>query len=161
YDDTGRALLDGASGAAVVCLGHGNERVAAKMAEQAGTIAFAHGSQFVTPPVLELADRLAACAGDPGSRVYFASGGSEANETALKLASGSRGARGRPDRPHVVSRDISYPGATLGALAMSGPRHRRQLYEPLLTSLPRSATCYCYRCPFGVEPAGCALECAD
>src|SRR5262245_17327669 len=74
YDDTGRALLDGASGAAVVCIGHGNERVAAKMAEQAGTIAFAHGSQFVTPPVLELADRLAACAGDPGSRVYFASG---------------------------------------------------------------------------------------
>src|SRR4051795_11131432 len=78
FDQAGRRFLDGASGAAVVCLGHGNARIADRLAAQARKLAFAHGSQFVTPEVLALADRLASYSGDPDSRVYFASGGSEA-----------------------------------------------------------------------------------
>ena len=86
YDTAGRAILDGASGAAVVCLGHGNRRIIERLTAQASTIAFAHTSVFVTAPLLQLAERVARYTGDPAARVYFVSGGSEATETALKVA---------------------------------------------------------------------------
>jgi adenosylmethionine-8-amino-7-oxononanoate aminotransferase len=161
YDEDGHAILDGASGAAVSCLGHGNRRIADRMAAQAGVLAFAHGSQFVSPQVLELADRLAAKSACPRSRVYFASGGSEATETALKIALAYHSASGVPSRQRVVSRSVSYHGATLGALAMTGHKQRRRLYESLITPFPKIPTCYCYRCPYGLAPASCAVECAD
>jgi adenosylmethionine-8-amino-7-oxononanoate aminotransferase len=61
----------------------------------------------------------------------------------------------------VVSRTISYHGATLGALAMTGLRIRRQTYEPLLPVFPRILTCYCYRCPLSLDVATCGDACAD
>ena len=161
YDESGRAILDGASGAAVVCLGHGNRRIIDRMAAQAGTIAFAHTSAFVTEPVLELAARLAAYSGDPKARVYFVSGGSEATETALKIARTYQIARGRPDRHMMMSRSISYHGATIGALGMTGLTGRRMPYEPMLPQFPKVATCYAYRCAAGRDPDGCSVECAD
>jgi adenosylmethionine-8-amino-7-oxononanoate aminotransferase len=161
YDEHGRAILDGASGAAVACLGHGNARIADRMAAQARTLAFAHGSQFVSPQVLELADRLAAKSGCPDSRVYFASGGSEATETALKIALAYHSASGAPRRQRVVSRSVSYHGATFGALAMTGHQQRRRLYESLIAPFPKIPAGYCYRCPYGLDPASCAVECAD
>lgn len=161
YDESGRPILDGSSGAAVVCLGHGNQRVVEKMAAQAQRVAFAHTSTFVTRPLLELADRLAAYCCDPTARVYFVSGGSEATETALKLARTYQTAAGHPNRYVVISRAISYHGASLGALAMTGLRSRRQMYEPLLPQFPRVQTCYCYRCPMGLDPERCSIECAD
>lgn len=161
YDEDGRAILDGVSGAAVVCLGHGNQRVVARMAEQAARVAFAHTSAFVTRPLLELASRLAGYTGDPASRVYFVSGGSEATETALKIARTYQVAAGRPDRVVVLSRAISYHGATMGALSVTGALKRRLVYEPFLMQFPRVSTCYCYRCPLGLDPRSCNVECAD
>lgn len=161
YDRSGRAILDGAAGAAVVCLGHGNERVIQRLTAQAQSVAFAHTSTFVTTPVLELAERLAAYTSDPTARVYFVSGGSEGIETALKIARTYQLAVGRPKRHAVVSRAISYHGATMGALAMTGLLQRRRPYEPLLSQFPKVATCYCYRCPVNREPATCDVECAD
>jgi adenosylmethionine-8-amino-7-oxononanoate aminotransferase len=148
YDDTGRAILDAAAGAAVVCLGHGNRRVIERMKAQAEQVAFAHTSAFVTVPVLELARRLAGYTPDPDARVYFVSGGSEANETAIKIHA-------------IISRTISYHGATAAALSTSGLLQRRRPYEPILSQWPRVATCYCYRCPVGRDPALCDIECAD
>lgn len=161
YAADGRAILDGASGAAVACLGHGHERIVQRLAAQAQTIAFAHTSAFVTTPVLELAERLAGYAGDAKARVYFVSGGSEAIETALKIARAYQLAVGQPSRHRIVSRAISYHGATMGALATTGLQLRRTPYEPLLAPLPKVATCYCYRCPVGREPHLCDVECAD
>ena len=161
YDSDGRAILDGASGAAVVCLGHGNQRVIQRLTAQAQTIAFAHTSTFITTPVLELAERLAAYTGDPNARVYFVSGGSEATETALKIARTYQLAVGRPKRHMVISRAISYHGATMGALAMTGLLLRRRPYQPILSQFPKVATCYCYRCPVDREPDTCEVECAD
>ncbi len=161
YDDRGRPILDGASGAAVVCLGHGHPRILDRMRAQAATVAFAHTSAFVTEPLLALARRLADYSGDPGARVYFVSGGSEATETALKIARTYQIAIGRPDRHVVISRTTSYHGATMGSLAMTGLLLRRRPYEPLLSQFPRVATCYCYRCPVGREPDSCGTACAD
>jgi len=160
YDEQDRPILDGSSGAAVVSLGHGHPRVIERIRAQASAVAFTHSFAFVTRPVLELSERLAARYGDPRARVLFASGGSEATETALKLARIWHLARGLPGKHRVVSRATSYHGATLGALAMTGLLPRRRDFEPLLQPFPRAATPYCYRCPFGREPNDCALECA-
>jgi adenosylmethionine-8-amino-7-oxononanoate aminotransferase len=161
YDTDGRAILDGASGAAVACLGHGHRRVVERMKAQAEKIAFAHTSAFVTTPVLELARRLAAYTTDPDARVYFVSGGSEANETAIKIARTYQLALGETRRSAILSRTTSFHGATLGALSATGVLLRRRPYEPMLMQWPRVATCYCYRCPVGRDPELCEVECAD
>jgi adenosylmethionine-8-amino-7-oxononanoate aminotransferase len=160
YDENDRQILDGSSGAAVVSLGHAHPRVVERLRAQASQVAFTHGFAYVTQPAIELSGRLAAYAGDPRARVLFASGGSEATETALKLARLWHLARGAPSRHRIVSRSISYHGATLGALSMTGLLGRRRDFEPLLQQFPRAATAYCYRCPFGLDPSRCGLECA-
>jgi adenosylmethionine-8-amino-7-oxononanoate aminotransferase len=161
YDASGRQFVDGSSGAAVACLGHAHPRMVAALAAQAGRVAFAHTSVWVSEPLMELADRLVARTPDPDSRVYFASGGSEAVETALKLVRTYQLAKGRPGKHRVVSRNISYHGATMGALSMTGLLVRRAVYAPLLAPFPRTSTCYCYRCPFGLAPESCRVECAS
>lgn len=161
FDQSGRAILDGSAGAAVVCLGHGNARLIDCLRRQSETIAFAHTSTFVTEPVLEFAERLARFTGDADARVYFVSGGSEATETALKIARTYQLAVGESNRHIIVSRSLSYHGGTLGALAMTGVTQRRRPYEPLLAQFPRVPTCYCYRCPVGRDPQWCEVECAD
>jgi adenosylmethionine-8-amino-7-oxononanoate aminotransferase len=161
YDQAGRPILDGSAGAAVVCLGHGNRRVTESLRRQSETVAFAHTSTFVTEAVLEYAERLTRFTGDPDARVYFVSGGSEATETALKIARTYQLAVGEASRHVILSRSLSYHGATLGALAMSGVVQRRRPYDPLLAQFPRIATCYCYRCPVGRDPQLCDVECAD
>jgi adenosylmethionine-8-amino-7-oxononanoate aminotransferase len=160
YDEHDRQILDGSSGAAVVSLGHGHPRIVERLRVQASEVAFTHGFAYVTRPLIELAGRLAAYTGDARARVLFASGGSEATETGLKLARAWQLARGLPTKHRVVSRSVSYHGATLGALSMTGLLGRRRDFEPLLQQFPRAATAYCYRCPFGLDQAHCGLECA-
>jgi len=160
YTEDDRQILDGSSGAAVVSLGHGHARIAERLHAQASEVAFTHGFAYVTRPLMELSARLAAYAGDPRARVLFASGGSEATETALKLARVWQLARGLPAKHRIVSRSVSYHGATLGALSMTGLLGRRRDFEPLLQQFPRAATAYCYRCPFGLDPARCDVQCA-
>jgi adenosylmethionine-8-amino-7-oxononanoate aminotransferase len=160
YDDRGRRILDGASGAAVVSLGHGNERLVRVMAEQARTLAFAHLSTFTNDPILRLSEKVASLLPEPLNRVYFTSGGSETVEAALKLARAYHMEGGQTQRYKVVSRTVSYHGATIGALSMTGQHLRRGKYLPLLISFPRVATCYCYRCPYGLSPRSCDVECA-
>jgi adenosylmethionine-8-amino-7-oxononanoate aminotransferase len=89
YTAEGRRYLDASGGAAVVTIGHGVEEVARAMAEQAAQLAYVHSSQFHTAIAEKLAERILALAPEGmrrGGRVYFTSGGSEATETALKLA---------------------------------------------------------------------------
>jgi adenosylmethionine-8-amino-7-oxononanoate aminotransferase len=160
FDEDDRQILDGSSGAAVVSLGHAHPRIVERLRAQAAQVAFTHGFAYVSRPLIDLAERLAGYAGDPRARVLFASGGSEATETALKLARAWHLARGVPSKYRIVSRSISYHGATIGALSMTGLLGRRRDFEPLLLQFPRAATAYCYRCPFGLQPAGCARECA-
>jgi adenosylmethionine-8-amino-7-oxononanoate aminotransferase len=160
----GQRYLDASGGAAVVTIGHGVPEIGRAMAEQATQLAYAHTSQFHTEPAEKLARRLLALAPrgmrDQG-RVYFTSGGSEATETALKLARQYWLERGEKKRYRVVSRSQSYHGASLGALSVSGNIRRREPFAPMLHEWGHIVPCYCYRCPLGLEYPSCNVDCAD
>ena len=160
YDSAGKRYIDGSAGAAVVGIGHGVKEITQAMVLQAEKISFAHGSQFTSEASIELAAKLIPLAPEGMTRVYFLSGGSEAVETSVKLARQYQVERGKPEKFKVISRWTSYHGNTLGALALSGHAARRRLYLPLMLHTPHIAPPYCYRCPFGLRPESCALECA-
>jgi adenosylmethionine-8-amino-7-oxononanoate aminotransferase len=163
-DKSGRRFLDAAGQAAVVSIGHGVRAVARSMAEQASQLAFAHTTQFHSEAAERLATRLLALAPvnfHSGGRVYFTSGGSEATETAIKLARQYHLERGEPQRYRVISRRQSYHGSTLGAMTVSGNAARRAPYQPLLAEWGHVAPCFCYHCPFDKEFPDCATACAD
>ncbi len=129
---SGKTVIDGSGGAAVACIGHGNKRVAAAMAEQAGRMAYAHTGFFTSEPAEALADLL--LADEPGglSHAFFVSSGSEAMEAAIKLARQFFIEAGQPRRTQFIARRQSYHGTTLGALSAGGHLARRAPYEPLL-----------------------------
>ena len=160
YDTDGKRYLDGAGGAALAAIGHGVKDIERAIARQLRKVAFTHGSQFTSEAAVTLAGRLVALAPAGLNRAYFVSGGSEAVETAVKLARQYQVDRGQPSRFKVISRWTSYHGNTLGALALSGHTGRRQYYLPLIGHTPHIVPAYCYRCPFGLAPAACALDCA-
>jgi adenosylmethionine-8-amino-7-oxononanoate aminotransferase len=160
----GQRYLDASGGAAVVTIGHGVPEIGRAMAEQATQLAYAHSSQFHTEPAEKLARRILALApsGMRGKgRVYFTSGGSEATETALKLARQYWIERGEKKRYRVISRLQSYHGASLGALSVSGNVRRREPFAPMLQEWGHIAPCFCYRCPLGLEYPSCNVDCAD
>jgi adenosylmethionine-8-amino-7-oxononanoate aminotransferase len=141
----GRRYIDACGGAAVSCLGHGHPRVVEAIAKQAQAIAFAHTSFFTNGPAEALADALIDAAPAGLERVYFLDSGSEAVETALKMARQYHLELGRPERSRVISRLQSYHGNTLGALAVGGNMARRAPYEPLLGPAAFIEPCYEYR----------------
>jgi adenosylmethionine-8-amino-7-oxononanoate aminotransferase len=145
YDESGDQYLDMSGGAAVSALGHGNESVIRAVQDQIARLAFAHTAFFTNGPQEELAERLAGRFSEAGARVYFSSGGSEANETALKLAWQYWQAKDRPEKSKVISRQFSYHGNTLGALSVTGSLWRRRSYENVIHDWPRIAPCYAYR----------------
>jgi adenosylmethionine-8-amino-7-oxononanoate aminotransferase len=164
YTTEGRRYLDASGGAAVVTIGHGVEQVARAMAEQASRLAYVHSSQFHIGVVEKLAQRILALAPHGmrrNGRVFFTSGGSEATETAIKLARQYWLERGNQKRVRVISRRQSYHGATLGALSVSGNVRRREPFAPLLSEWGHIAPCFCYRCPFGLQYPECNVDCAD
>lgn len=144
-DSAGKQYLDMSGGAAVSCVGHGHPRVLAAIQEQLSSMAFAHTAFFTNRPQEELASRLGARFGDPAARVYFLSGGSEANETALKMAWQYWTARGLPDKKIIISREHSYHGNTLGVLSVSGNTARRRASAAPLLDWPRISPCYSFR----------------
>lgn len=148
WDTQGKRYLDFSGSAAVNFVGHGVREIVAAMTEQAGSLEFVHGSQFTTPIAEQYADELLAFAGEDyrGGAVYFCSGGSEAVETALKLARQYQVEIGERDRSQIISRNQSYHGATLGAIAVSRNKQRREIYRPMLREFATVAAPYCYRC---------------
>lgn len=144
-DENGKQYLDGSGGAAVSCLGHGDAEVIAAIQRQTEQMAFAHTGFFTSEPAEQLADLLIKNAPAGLDRVYFVSGGSEAMEAALKLARQFHLDNGEPSRKHIIARQQSYHGNTLGALATGGNVWRRKPFEPLLIEVSHIAPCYEYR----------------
>ena len=134
YAVDGREILDACSGGAgVACLGHGVRELADAAARQAGRISYVYNHHFTNQPQETLAERLLALAAPELARVRFVSGGSEANEAALRLARSYHVERGDEDRWRVVSATPSYHGATLGTLGLTGNAGLRSPYERYLT----------------------------
>ncbi len=144
-DSAGKRYLDASGGAAVSCLGHNHPAVIAAIKAQVDKIAFAHTAFFTTEASEALADLLVDGAPAGLARVHYVSGGSEANETALKLARQYFLEIGQPSRHRFIARRQSYHGNTLGALAVGGNMWRRQPYEPLLIETSHISPCYAYR----------------
>jgi adenosylmethionine-8-amino-7-oxononanoate aminotransferase len=145
HDNSGRQYLDMSGGAAVSCLGHSHPKVVQAVQQQAASLSFAHTAFFTNEPQEQLAGRLAARFGEDQARVWFTSGGSESNESALKIIWQYWRAKGQPDKTIVISRQFSYHGGTLGATSVSGSVFRRKPYEKVLHDWPRIAPCYAYR----------------
>lgn len=144
-DADGRDYLDASGGAAVSSLGHGHPDVIAAMHAQIDKLPYVHTSFFTTEVAEQLADELIRTAPEGMSHVYLVSGGSEAVESALKMARQYFVEIGQPQRTHFIARRQSYHGNTLGALAVGGNAWRREPFAPLLVPATHVAPCYPYR----------------
>lgn len=157
WDASGKRYLDAAGGAIVVGIGHGDAEVIAAVEEQASKAAYVHGTQFTTEALERYADELAPVLPMDGPRIYPVSGGSEAVETALKMARAYHLARGEPSRHKVIARWGSYHGNTRGALDASGREPLRRPYAPWLGQAVHVPAAYEYRCPNPEHPSGCGV----
>jgi adenosylmethionine-8-amino-7-oxononanoate aminotransferase len=160
WDAAGKRYIDGSGGPAVYCIGHGNEEVNAAIKDQLDRIAHGYRYNFTSDPLEELTERLARSSGGDLAHMVFVSGGSEAVESALKLSLQYHSARGEPGRRRFISRERSWHGNTLGALALSGFRERRAPFEGALVDVPRLSPVNLYRPPAGVAPRDVAAHCA-
>jgi adenosylmethionine-8-amino-7-oxononanoate aminotransferase len=161
WDQHGRRYLDGLSGLFVVQVGHGRAELAEAAARQAEQLAYFPLWSYAHPMAFDLAARIAERAPGDSNRVFFTSGGSEAVESAWKLARQYFRAIGQPQRTKVVSRNIAYHGTTMGALSITGIPALRTPFEPLVPGALKAANTDRYRCRFcGAAPA-CTLACAD
>ena len=161
YDANGRPYLDAVGGSFVVSIGHGVREVTDAMVEQARQVSFPYVGDFTTEAELQLAREVLSMAPPGMAKVFAVSGGSEANEVAIKLARKYQLARGRGSRWRIVGRWQSYHGATLGAMSASGHSKRRSDFQPYLLDFPHIGPPYCYRCPWHLEYPSCQLACAD
>lgn len=131
YDEHGKRHLDGLSALYCVNIGHGRVELAEAAAAQMQELAFYTNWSYAHPQAIELATRVAALAPGNLNRVFFTSGGSEAVETAWKLAKAYHAARGEPRRYKLVARHLAYHGTSMGALTATGLTPLRVPFEPL------------------------------
>ncbi|KAK5138539.1 hypothetical protein LTR08_000127 [Meristemomyces frigidus] len=144
----GQRVFDATGGAAVTCLGHGNERVRQAVLDQMDQVSYCHSLFYGTTAAEELAKLLTESSGGELVRAFFISSGSEAVESALKLARQYHLEKqpSEPERTHFIARQQSYHGTTLGALAVGGHVARREIYEPILSiNSSRVSPCFKYR----------------
>ena len=160
FDTTGKRYIDGMGGVGVVSIGHGVAEIRAAALQQMDKVCFAHPFHWQNEAQSRLTAAIAALAPAGLTKVFMCSGGSEATETALKMARQYHRERGQASKYKVIARWHSYHGNTLGALSMSGIVSRRAPFVPLLIDLPHIAACNCYHCPYGRSYPGCGLPCA-
>jgi len=160
-DADGHRYLDGAGGAIVSSLGHGDRALIDAMAEQATRTSYVHGTMFTTDVLEDYADELAPLLPMRDARIYPVSGGSEAVETALKLARSYHLARGEEARTLVIGRRASYHGNTLAALDAGGKEVLRRPYAPWLGRFAHVEAAYEYRCAMPEHPHGCGSALAE
>ncbi|AMM94427.1 aspartate aminotransferase family protein [Peribacillus simplex] len=161
YDIDGNQYIDGSSGAVTASIGHGVLEVVEAMKEQARKVSFAYRSHFTSEAAEALAKKLSELAPGDLNWSFFVNSGSEATETAMKIAIQHWQEKGYERKNRIVSRWTSYHGITMGALSMSGHVPRRKRFVPLLEDFPSISAPYCYRCPYNSEPSSCKLQCAD
>ena len=144
YDTDGKTYIDGSSGAMVSNIGHSNPRVLDAMKAQMDRATFGYRLHFQTEPSERLAAKTAALMPEGLDRVFFVSGGSEAVESAIKMARQYALTQGQDSRWKVISRYPSYHGSTLGALALTGYDPLSKPFAPMMREMPKIAAPTCY-----------------
>jgi adenosylmethionine-8-amino-7-oxononanoate aminotransferase len=161
YDEHGTRYLDGLSALFCVNIGHGRADIAQAGADQAKDLGFFTNWSYAHPPAIELAARIASLAPGDLNRVFFTSGGSEAVESALKLARQYFKLAGKPTKYKVIAREIAYHGTSLGALSATGITALREPFEPLTPGgchVPNTNT---YRLPLHMTESDLAETIAE
>lgn len=160
-DTEGKRYIDGAGGAIVVNVGHGDTSVAAAVSDQMAQFSYVHASQFTANVLEAYGEELAPYLPMDDPMIFPVSGGSEANETAFKMARAYHAARGEGTRHKIISRWGSYHGNTRGALDISGRQPLREPYLPWLTHAVHAPPVYEYRCPMMEHPDSCGIGHAE
>jgi len=162
YDEDGREYIDGCCGALISSFGHGNREIIQAVSDQLNTMEFAHPSRWRNDAIEEAAKEVASIAPGDLNDVWFVSGGSEAIESAMKLARQYFVERdGKGSAKFVtIARWNSYHGSTIGTMALAGSMGRRRYYYPMFREYPKIPSHYCYRCPYGLKYPGCGMRCA-
>ena len=162
YDDEGNRYIDAVGGAMVANLGHGIDEIAQKSAEYIHKYSYLHASQFSAPHIEEFAQKLINVAPPHIDKVYFVSGGSEAVETAVKLAyQYSFAKNGHHAKRKVIYTNPSYHGSTMMALSLTGKFRGQDAFQGLLFDFPVIQSPTCYRCPYNQVYPECNLYCAS
>ena len=147
WDSTGKRYLDGLSGLFTVQVGHGRRELAEAAARQAAELAYFPVWGYAHPAAIELAERLSELAPGDINRVFFTTGGSEAVESAWKLARQYFKSIGQPGRIKAISRQIAYHGTSMGALSITGIEAIKKPFEPLVPGTSRVPNTDFYRAP--------------
>jgi adenosylmethionine-8-amino-7-oxononanoate aminotransferase len=147
WDQHGKRYLDGLAGLFTSQIGHGRRELAEAASRQAGELAYFPLWTYAHPRAIELAERISALTPGDLNRVFFTSGGSEAVESAWKLARQYFRLIGQPTRYKVISRDIAYHGTTMGALSIMGVPSLKAPFEPLVPGALKVANTNFYRAP--------------
>jgi putrescine aminotransferase len=162
WDAQGRKYLDGLASLWNVAVGHGRPEIARAVATQMRQLEYAPTLLgFASQPAEQLAERIAKMAPKGLTRVVFTSGGSEANETVIRLVRLYWRLRQRPDKIKIVALNRAYHGSSTGAASLTGLPYFHKYYEPLLPGVVRMPRPFCYRCELGLTYPQCALACAD
>jgi adenosylmethionine-8-amino-7-oxononanoate aminotransferase len=151
WDEKGNRYFDGLSALFCVNIGHGRADVAQAGADQAKELEFFTNWSYAHPRAIELAARIAHLAPGDLNRVFFTSGGSEAVESAIKLARQYHKLTGKPNKTKIVAREVAYHGTSLGALAATGITPLREPFEPLTPGGVHVPNTNLYRLPPGVQ----------
>lgn len=161
YDKDGKKYMDGSSGAVTTSIGHGITEIIEAMHEQAKKVSFVYRSQFTSEPAEKLAQKLNELLNaDEDYWSFFVNSGSEATETAMKIAIQYWQEKGQFKKNKIISRWVSYHGITLGALSMSGHVSRRERFVSILEDYPSVSAPYCYQCSLNQTYPSCRLACA-
>jgi adenosylmethionine-8-amino-7-oxononanoate aminotransferase len=158
YDKAGFEYLDACSGAVTANIGHGIEEILQAIYRQGQQVSFVYRSQFTNEPSEQLAALLSQETGLEWC--FLVNSGSEAVETAVKIAVQHWQEKGKPTKRRVISRWLSYHGITFGALSASGHPVRRERFDSFVGDWPAVEPPYCYRCPFGKTYPECNVQCA-
>ena len=161
WDENGNRYLDGAAGAFVAILGQGVDEIADAIDEEMRRVTFAYTASFTSEKERALTGKLVEWAPDGFDKAWICTSGSNANETAIKLARQYHLISGNPGKYRVVARKHSYHGSSMGALSLTGAEPRRAPFEPLLLDFPHISPPNCYRCPLDLTYPACAAACAN
>ncbi len=163
WDTEGRRYMDSmSSGVYAVLIGYGREEMARTMYDQARTMHYFCPYGFISEPAIAFAEKLSEILPGDMPYVFFTQDGSEAVESAFKLAKQWAYHQGFRRKYKIISRRRAYHGSTMGALAATGTMYPlRQIMEPLPPGYYFVPEQYCYRCPFGLEYPNCSLQCVE
>ena len=161
WDDQGNRYLDGLAGLFVSQLGHGRPELARAAGDQAATLGYFPIWTYGHPAAVELAAKLASLAPGDLNRVFFTTGGSEAVESAWKLARQYFKQVGQPERTKVISRNLAYHGTSMGALSITGLESIKTVFEPLVPGAVKVPETNHFRCPTCQDEPHCSLHAAE